>query len=740
MKFRYSPLILSMLCQHTLAQDLLLEEVIVTAQKRQQSTQDIPISISPVQGKTVQDYAVLDFKDVEQLTAGLTLKAGRRDATISMRGISFDPASGARAVVDTYWNGIPAQPNVIFQQMYDVERLEVLRGPQGTLQGRTSPGGAISMVTKKPSLEEIEGRIQTSVSDESGFNTQFGVSLPLIEGKLAMRVAGVYDESDANQVENVVSGEGSGNLSRAGRVTLLWQPTDEFDATLVLDYHQRDQDQAIPVEGFDLRPTGGPTLDAYDRKSISDDNSILSNDNKLSVLTLNWELDDYTLTSVTSYQDNVQFAYTDSDLANIIPGVMAVQQTATDLNSFTQELRVSVSNNDYWDSVFGLFYSDDKTQTHPSRPASALNPVQSSFDIPVNREELGAFTHNIFTITDQLSAQLGLRWQKVRTFNRSDAELLIPLPTGGVLTQNIALVSDERDSDTSEAVTGALKVQYNINDDWMVYAGFERSFRPGGISIGLGNLAEEHLLYEEETSDAIELGFKTTLLGGQMRFNGAIFHQQFDGYISRRTRINMDANLDGIVDRVPHSGLTTNGDALLRGIELEVQGYAAENWLLGTSLTYTDAKFDSGQSVPCNQFDATGAAFIPVGEQLAYCDVSNQHLSDEPNWSASFNSEYTVSLDSVDWFIRGLYKFTGRRVNEDLGEIGSYGIASLYTGLRSKDDSWEVSLWAKNLFDKQARRGLFAPQITGTPAINYTQVDLEPQQVIGVTASYQFSL
>ena len=183
---------LSLLGTAAVADNLILEEVVVTAQKSSESVQDISATVNVVSGDSLEKFASFDFRAIEQQTAGLTLSSpNARNSTISMRGVSVDPESGVSAAVDVYWNDAVVRADVAFNQMYDLERIEILRGPQGTLQGATSPGGALNMITRRANVDEAGGFVQGSIADNDGLNGQFAYGTPLIEGVLGVRVAGV---------------------------------------------------------------------------------------------------------------------------------------------------------------------------------------------------------------------------------------------------------------------------------------------------------------------------------------------------------------------------------------------------------------------------------------------------------------------------------------------------------------------------------------------------------------------
>ena len=170
-------------------------------------------------------------------------------------------------------------------------------------------------------------------------------------------------------------------------------------------------------------------------------------------------------------------------------------------------------------------------------------------------------------------------------------------------------------------------------------------------------LPEDVLLFDSEDSTSYELGFKSTLMGGAMRLNGAVFFQVFDDYISRVGAINVrEPNGD-----ITRTGITTNGDAEVWGAELEMNANLSENWYIGGALSYAKGEYDDGTTNPCNVFDDRGAAIIPPGQSTALCDVGGEPIGRAADWSASINSEYSMSFGSFDGYGRVLYAYTGEQ-------------------------------------------------------------------------------
>ena len=708
-----------------------LEEVIVTAQKKEQSVQDVAASVNVLSADALADFSLRDFKDIEQLTAGLTLDSERRNKSVSLRGVSFDPDSGARPVVDLYWNEINVRPDVLFQQMYDIERIEVLRGAQGVLQGRTSPSGAIAVVTKRPSLEVLEAELRTSLSDNNGFNSQVAMGLPIIEDHLAIRVAGVYDENDGSAIHNLTTGKSQSALSKGGRFSVLWQPLESLRVSWVADYQAKDVDLFQAAEGFD-ESGERPTLGTYDRLQIVEGDGLQQNRNYTHAFSLQWQLERFSLDYIYGYQDKEQYAQEDLDVANERMGFASYSIAKTDTEADSHELRLSSLAADDIDFMVGAYYSENDTNTLSHRHNSPTQILSTT--LPIVSQELAVFAHASVYLTEQLTLQMGGRWQQVE----QDAKATLVFITPQSSSDPLDLISSDNEVSNDEAVTGSIKLKYDLSDDHMVYASYDKGYRPGGLSISAIQLQDEGLLfYDEETSDAIELGIKSTFLAGLAQLNAALFYQQFEDYISRKTKLYFDGNNDGNVDPNLANGLNFNGDATVQGIELEGMLVISRHWLLGGNLSYVDAKFDEGINAPCNQFDNNGSPTIPSGETIAYCDFSNKHVGEEPNWSLGFNSEYSITMENIDWFVRGLYKYSGRRVNEDLGQTGGYSVVNVYTGLRAHSGAWDIALWAKNVFAKKARLGFF-PQENTDPQYHYRTVKIIPEREVGVDISVKF--
>jgi iron complex outermembrane receptor protein len=754
----------STMVQNVWAEGLVLEEIIVTAQKREASVQDISATVNVITGNALEKFNTFSFNEIEEQTAGLSLDTpNARNSKISMRGIGTDPEAGTPPAVDTYWNGINVRPDVAFSQLFDLERMEILRGPQGTLQGRTSPAGAINIITRSPNMDEANGSISLTGSDNDGINGQFAYGAPLIEGVLGVRVAGVYDINNAADVDNIATGKDDPEAQTASaRIGVGWTPTDNFDATLVYQYLDRDVDDSKAVNGVDSLGER-PTLDDDDQIALGKSNNRGELEFDVVSLNMTWELEKFEITAVTGYNNSTKDAHTENDRAQYItnPEQLTFQTSHTEVESWAQEIRIASMDNDFWDYMVGAYYIDQETDTtfNANTTLTAGLPgvsFASTGGIPVDNKEGGIFTFNTFYLNDITQLEVGLRWSNFDRYRRADVYYnganyappplsleLVDALIGGSGTYPINAVSKENESDEDDVVTGSLTLRYDWTDEISVYANYNRGYRPGGISIVPDPDVvflpdgEDDLLYDSEDSDAIEVGFKSRLWGGRAQLNGAVFYQKFDGYLGfvRGVQVLNDAGQP--VDIA--GGLIFNGDANIFGVELEGQVLLGETWNLGGALAYINAEWD-GAEAPCNEREP--------GEVLGYCDIDGDNIGGEPEWSLSMNSEYYIPMDSMEWYIRGLAKFKDDRDNIDASagigpvdaQFDGYTTVNLYTGLRSADNKWDVGIWAKNLFDEDKRNfqtssDQYDKALSGG---SYTQTNIVKERVIGATARYNF--
>ena len=736
----------------------------MTAQKRSENVQDIAATVNVISGKDIEKYQAFDFSSIQQQTAGLTLASpNARNNIIAMRGVSVDPESGTATAVDTYWNDAIVRPDVAFTQMYDLERIEILRGPQGTLQGRTSPAGAINIITKRADVDEAKGYIQLSAADNDGLNAQVAYGAPLIEGTLAVRVAADYDRSNGPNIQNLTTGfDDQEYETKSGRLSAAWNVTDTFNTQLIYQYLDQDLDDPKAMSGVDQQG-GRPTLVPTDLKALALTNDTAELDFNVANLIMDWEVLDHEVTGIVGYTDSSKKAYTAADRADslryFVPATTAptYQNSQTDVTSYSYELRLASQDNDFWDYLVGVYYQDQNTDTTFYANSVLLTQLpgvgfKTKSVLPVNANNFAIFTFNTLQLTQDIQLEAGLRWTKYdgyaqATVNYGGANDPGPLPSKKVVNDLFAsrfpIVGISNPNTNANAVTGSLKLRYEWRDEVSLYAAYNRGYRPGGTSIVPSpNIQflpdpDAFLTYDEETSDAIELGAKSTLWDDRATLNVALYYQKFDGYLGFTRGVQVVNDAGEPVD-LP-GGIVYNGDANIWGIEVEGKVLLSERWDAGGALSYNKGEWD-GATQPCN--DRVG------NEVIGSCDIDGQPIGGEPEWSLSLNSEYFYPLKSTELYLRGLFKYTDDRLNTDASagignvrsEFNSYQTLDLFTGLRSNDFAWDVSLWVKNVTDEdeviyQQGPDQYDIALSGG---SYTQTNILRERTFGMTARYNF--
>jgi len=724
-----------------------LEEVIVTAQKKDDTVQTVPMTVNAVTADTIKKYQLLDFKDIASVTPGLTIEAlDSRNATIAIRGVNVITDAAYGPGVAMYWNEVTYDIDSAFKSMYDIGQIEVLRGPQGTLRGVTAPAGAVTIVTKTPNYNAIDGSLEQSFSDNNLSNTQAAASLPIVEDKLALRVAGLYDHSNGADIKDANTGKRSRTLTSSGRITLGFRPTDDFEANLIYQYMESDLTGGHAARGCGTAFQQG-CFSASDRKSVDQGPDDSRGRREITVLKIDWDLGDYSLASVTGYQDQHLNVIRDQDDPGNAAPVAGLQTVQTDIHNLTQEVRFSTSDADFWNWTVGAYYARLVSNTNVGSQL-VVPPIPSLFteymvfpsqtSVAGNTEDTGLFTNHSFEFSDAVEAQIGVRYQSHRQTNYLHT-LAEPIPF--IVPTGIDSVGADN-SKVNEAVTGTASLSYQWTPDMRFYVSYGRSFRAGGYTTAPTSPASV-LAYDPETSDSIEFGFKGRLADGRVQVSGDIYYQKYHDYLGRTQELIRTLN-------TPQNGtdlLNFNANAVVQGGELQVDGLITDNWRVGFGVSYTDAKYTGGE-MPCNLRDSSGQILNPAGKPVNTCDAQGR-LAGQPNWGVTANSEYTQPLGAVDGFVRGLYTFSSGRPNDfiagSVNDTASYGVFNLYLGVRGADNGWEVSLWSKNLFDKKATVSIggqtsFSDLLGNTTLSGYELVQTIPRREIGITGKYNFSL
>ncbi|WP_081473981.1 TonB-dependent receptor [Novosphingobium pentaromativorans] len=749
------------------AEDRSTVDIIVTARRSEESLQEVPETVTAVTDETIKKLNFTNFQDIAAVVPGLTLGTGSASSggapAPSLRGVSQELGANA-GTVDIYINEVPVDTYSAFQAIYDVGSIEVLRGPQGTLRGRTAPSGAITIATRKPDAVEWGGYFSALGTTKNQINAQGAINVPLVRDKLALRVAGLVDQNDGNFVHTVNGTRSPFVKTESARASLAFTPSDNFDATITYQWLHLDKLQygqyvgtgTAGLAGSLIQPLGynGPAIEAGDRLSPDESPQTTKRTQHFVSAQVNWEFGGHRLSYIGGTSRYKQVNSSEFDLGNLVIGNPVTQMRATDpFHSTTHEVRLStIGKGNLIDYVVGYFHSSAHASTTVSQPASALagafgrpgtTPDPNIFnlryvpfvnvDVPIRSKENSFYGNATLHIGDRTDISGGARYiiaegrtQQIRTFTPAFNAVALPFPCafvpGAVASPYGAGVcdfpvqipsSDDVSVGKNKPVMWDVSLTHRFSDNLMAYATAGSSFRGGGAVIGL-NAGTDPVLrdlqfFDDERSVTYEAGVKSSWLNNRLRVNLSVFRQNFDGLIFKTPTISYLNTQDPANPAVNLFEFTVNAKAVVTGLDLDVAFQPNSYFNIAGTFSYADGKVDN-DTVPCQDgnFDGTPDSIIPTvadfqaaGQSLAFCRT-NDSVSRDPIWSGTVQSEFTYPVGEVDAYLRGLASIFPSNSRRSIGyDVPSYALVNVYAGIRSPDAAWDVGIFVRNAFNQQ---------------------------------------
>ena len=717
---------------------LVLEEITVTAQKTTELLQDVPVSINAITGDTFQERVAFDLQDLGKLAPGLNLQSFGSTQNVTLRGVGTYIQGPMTPRTNIFMDGsYVSQQQLAFFTQFDIERFEVLRGPQGTLYGTASPTGSIVIHTRNPDLTRLEGHIQQSLGEHDLANTQFGMSVPLIEGELGLRLAGVYDENNSLDYRYATLDRDQLSRTRSLRATMLWEPDNAFSGRLSHSYVEWDANHSEWI-------SDGRGVEATDRVDLSDRPRDTRARVNQTIAEMNLDLGGPVLTSQTYYTESTNDDDKDVDVTEVDDSWQTAEINFSKV--FNQELRLSSSGNERWDWITGVYYGHNNSSTAVrSRQLRFAGTVDTTANVVLDAssESWGVFTHNNFFLNDDWTLTVGARWSRVVRKNLNTLRVVGTANLGGnVIDLDIPYPATYNETKYID-LTGTVKLSYKLSLDEMLYLTVDRGGRDGGTTLDLsGTTPDEIENFDHESSTSIEFGYKSDLLDGRMRLNLAAFYQSYTDFHTQTIGAPLDTNGDGLQDN--QFDVIQNADeVLVKGAEVDLTYLFSERLRGQLMVSYSDSKYEDFDDAVCA--DTTGQLEYVGDNGFWLCDLTGERLGgDTGNWSAVASASYAVPLASwgTEWYLDGLYNFNSMRVAPTTRvKSGSYATLDLFTGIRSADGQWDVKLWVKNAFDKdtvlmQNELETLLDSANPSGVIPQDRV-IKPRQV-GVTGVYRF--
>ncbi|TXS91550.1 TonB-dependent receptor [Parahaliea aestuarii] len=700
--------------------NVLIEEVVVTAQKREERLIDVPVAITAVNSQNLIDQNLVSITEFYNRVPGLQFggaPGGNEISNLSLRGITTGGGTNPTLAVlvndvqfgSSTENGQAPIPDF---DPATLERVEVLRGPQGTLYGASSLGGLIKYVLRKPDTESFSGRVEAGANSvkggTDGYNVRGSVNIPIVENKLGLNLSGVYRE-DPRYIDNIGTDPESHNVNKAettgALASLVYYPTDRLTLNLsALTQEQDTENKAsidIASEGNFHQANGESidTINAVPGSMVREFDQYIGR--------VDWDLDWATFTSITAYGESlreesqdVTYVFGPPLFGIAYPGssddsrIDILNNVYTD--KFSQELRVSGANEGFnW--MVGAFYTKEDTLLEQTLmlndPAAAGAYQVYTSQGPSDYEETAVFADATFNLTDRIDLQVGGRYARNEQENISRTVVdQAAAPIFG-LSETSVIDSDEA------AATWVLSPSYRFNDDMMAYMRVATGYRPGGPNSNLGNLPSE---FDSDSVINYELGFKGQL-GADLTFDVAAFYIDWE-----------DIQLQN-ADAVSSLTFFTNGgQARSQGLEFATEWSPLDGLLISANATYTNAELS--EDIPSIE----GASNL-VGE-------SGDSLPFTPEFAANFSVRQNFSINSrIQGHAGIIYTYVDDRPSELLNsdaarprfELPSYEQVDLNLGL-TIDSVWKGTFYVRNLSDERGvvtamnRNGTAAPKASFT--------------------------
>jgi len=680
-----------------------IEEIIVTAQKRAQSLQDVPLSVSAFGGDFIEQAGSANLVDLAKFTPGLNAdNPARGFGVISMRGVSSnDFGVGGDPSVGVYVDGVyVGRGGSAVSDFLDVAQVEILKGPQGTLFGRNTAGGAISITTHQPG-NEFDASVGASVGSAGYRELRAMVNLPLIDESLSLRTS-IKTKRQDGWMDNAINSDESGEVDNSsGRLSLLWTPSDTISVTFTNDWERTDDEAMLSNELIAMDPatitSGAVTgifqdvqaLNAALGANVFHADTFNLGDKKYSSnvspgsfdrrqrghsVKVEWDVtDSLTLTSLTAYRE-FDLAYSE-DVDGSELDIFQIEESAQGQETYSQEFRLN-GHAEGVDWFVGLSFFKEDIFSRDTADFPSFGLTNIIYGAQAKTESYALFSDVIWMLTDTLNLTTGLRYSYDAKTHKVIGDKT-PLGSGGAADLNFAFggavlpVFDDHQHENWEDVSPRLVLDYSLADDILLYASATKGYKSGGFNSSAATIEEP--AFGSENINSFEVGLKSSWLSDRVRVNAALF--QFD-YEDLQVLTQ-----DGLGFVIKNAG-----KASASGLETDITFAVTEDLILTASAGWLNAEYD--------KFDDGGVS--RAGEDLVR----------SPHFSGAVGVDYLLGLEGRGTLrFNASYSYVGDQIYShslgELGEEGSYGLLGARVTYISPDESLSISLYGDNLADEE---------------------------------------
>jgi len=706
----------------------MLEEIIVTAERRQSSLQETALAVSAFTGDTLEKHQVTDFGDLAPLLPNVNFGHVYGNARISVRGIGFDNFStGSEARVAFHSDGVyVSRPSGALTKFFDIERIEVVRGPQGTLYGRNATGGAVNVITRNPT-DELGGYFTTTLGNYSTINVEGAVNIP-ISDRVAARVAIISDNRDGYG-ENIVDGGDIDDMSLwSVRGKLKFDISDTTTWVLSGDYvKQDDHNGMFHFEGPGSVPVAPATEPSYvpigyrfDGEYPSDIRDVAANigpdyerENYSFTSDLNMSLSWADLDFITGYRHTEYDLKSDLDAST---ADLSRYQQYERSHTFSQEIRLS-SDEDWGDWVAGVYYFDEGLTGYvavpadirvvaPPAPATMKQGYQAGGDLDTN--SWAGFGQARWAATDSFAVVVGARWSSEK--KTVDEYFQVDFARNWDADNPVMPAKTQQADKTWTNFSPRVTLEYQPNDDMFIYGSYAQGFKSGGFNLG-GIQAP----FDPEKVTDYELGMKADWLSGTLRTNVTAFYYDYK---------------DLQVSKVVGASITIENaaKAKIKGLEFEIVALPTDGLQLELNVGLLDAKYDEYET------------YDPANPTAGLLDLKDNKLLQAPDYTITTAAEYGWEGWSGLWTARVESTWVddvwGTAFNTPTARQSSYNLTNLFLTYNTMSDNWTLTAYVRNLGDSTVRAsyGVSSALFAGAPVLS----TLNPPRTYGIQAMYRF--
>ncbi|MCY4427135.1 MAG: TonB-dependent receptor [Halieaceae bacterium] len=704
--YAYSALAVAILAassEFALAQ---IDEIIVTAQKREEGIQNVPMSVTAISGDMLEDRGFQDPRDLVNIAPNMVAYTTRGETSIAIRGVGLN-VLGASPAVAIHIDGV-YQPRASMADLAqtDVERVEVLRGPQGTLYGRNANGGVVNYITRSGG-DEFGGYLRGSYGDFDEYRVTGAVDVPIAD-RLRARVVGSIWERGEGFVENVIPGQQDldKGSSEFARVNLEADITDNFTGQIIASYAKSDgpinffQSELPVITPFSQPLLSDPALNIPQEphKTAANDPHSWDREYTSFSATFDWDLNDaVSIKSISAYQRFEDFYQNDGDATNF--SIAPLERQINDSKTFTQEVNLSFDIGRINGVVGGFYMTDDLEGDLLFRFTNGIFPFGPGGGVanswPEYKTDVLAFFGDVtLDITDRLTLFAGARWsedkQDVTQFNQ-DLTFLLPPGNGGDVT-----TCDETNEFDSSEVTPRAGFQFDVTENSNIYASYSKGFKIGGLNYRTGCNDS----YDSETLNSYEIGSKNSLLDGRLILNATAFYYDYENL-----QVEQLLGFAFFFANAP--------EAEVMGVELESVFQPVDQLTINANMSYQNSEF--------KEFSNLDAINQAAGLQ----DLSGNPIPNAPDVTANIGASYVTDpvILGGSLTFRGDVNYWSRRQFREFdvkaGSQEGYALLSGSVTWNSPEENFAIRVYGNNLTDEEYKTWLATSSLVNSRIFAY---------------------